>query len=83
MVDNNQPLWLLRAMNLSEYLSDHGLSPAKFAERIGVTDESIRRYAHGQRYPRPEIMRRIVATTDGAVGPEDFLDAHADEGEAA
>ena len=48
---------------------------AEFARRIGVTNESVRRYAHGQRFPRPEIMRRIMAATDGAVGPNDFLDA--------
>ena len=69
-------------MNLDNYLSNHGLSPAEFAKRIGVTDESVRRYTHGRRHPRPEIMRRIVAATDGQVGPQDFLDA-SEDGEAA
>ena len=66
-------------MTLAEYLSEHGLSPAEFAKLIGVTDESVRRYAHGRRYPRPAIMRRIVTATGGAVGPQDFLDLPASQ----
>lgn len=69
-------------MTLSEYLRRHDLTAAAFAERIGVATMTISRYARGQRHPRPAIMRRIVAATDGAVGPNDFLNQGA-EGEAA
>ena len=62
-------------MTLGQYLAEESISPATFGALIGVTDESVRRYSHGQRYPRPEIMRRIIAATDGAVGPQDLLDA--------
>ena len=70
-------------MILSAYLQEHGLTHTAFAHRIGVSIEAARRYAHGLRHPRPGIMRRIVAATDGQVGPQDFLDATDSDGEAA
>ena len=59
-------------MTLSEYLKRHDLAAARFAEKIGVTGESVRRYAAGERVPRPEIMNRIVEATDGTVQHRDF-----------
>ena len=54
-------------MTLSSYLRERGLTYTAFALQIGVSVRAACRYAHGKRYPRPEIMRRIVAVTDGAV----------------
>ena len=62
-------------MTLDCYLKKHGLTHTAFATRIGSTVQSVHRYVHGQRYPRPEIMRRIVEATDGAVTANDFLNA--------
>ena len=59
-------------MTLSQYLQQHDLTAARFAEKIGVTGESVRRYAAGERVPRPEIMNRIVEATDGTVQHRDF-----------
>ena len=59
-------------MTLSQYLSQHGFSAARFAERIGVSAEAVRRYISGERTPRPAIMHRIMAATGSAVTPNDF-----------
>ena len=34
---------------------------------------SVLRYANGERIPRPDVMARIVAETDGEVQPNDFF----------
>lgn len=60
-------------MDLKTYLSDNSIDVAKFAERLDVTKEAIRLWASGKRTPRPELMRRIVEETQGAVMPNDFL----------
>lgn len=60
-------------MTLTEYLAQQELDAARFAEKIGVSGEAVRRYARGERFPRKAIMRRIVEVTGGAVGPQDFL----------
>ena len=60
-------------MTLTEYLEQQELDAARFAERIGVSGEAVRRYARGERTPRPAIMRRITETTGGAVTANDFL----------
>ena len=44
-----------------------------FSKSIGITSQAIARYSRGERWPRPEIMRRIVNATDGSVMPNDFL----------
>lgn len=69
-------------MTLMQYLSEQGLTYEAFGALIGVTTPTAWRYAHGHRHPRPAVMRRIVEATDGAVGPQDFLDQAA-ETEAA
>ena len=61
-------------MTLTEYLEQQELDAARFAERIGVSGEAVRRYARGERFPRKAIMRRIVEATGAPVGPQDFLD---------
>ena len=60
-------------MTLARYLALHKLTPLAFARRIGVSDESVRRYARGIRVPESPTMRRIIAETGGAVMPNDFF----------
>ena len=69
-------------MTLTEYLTEQNMTCAAFAEKIGVTTTAAWRYAHGERIPRPAIMRRIAEATGGAVTAQDFYDRSAD-GEAA
>lgn len=61
-------------MKLGEYLDCHGLTHTAFAAQIGVSVQTVWRYAQGTRHPRPAIMRRIIEVTDGQVRPQDFLD---------
>ena len=59
-------------MTLSEYLREHGLTAARFAEEIGVSQQAVQRYAQGLRVPRKAIMHRIEEATGGAVQAQDF-----------
>lgn len=50
------------------------MSEAELGRAIGVGQAAVNRYIRGERIPRPDVMRRIVETTNGAVGPADFYD---------
>jgi len=69
-------------MLLQDFLSEQGIRRKRFAERIGVTPPYITALCKGEAWPSRDVMRRIVAETGGAVGPQDFLDQDTD-GEAA
>ena len=62
-------------MKLRNWLSDNKIAVAEFARRIGVRRSAVYRYLDGDRIPKRDAMRRIVAATQGAVRPDDFLDA--------
>jgi len=49
------------------------LTNGEFGRRINVAAETVRRYRAGERWPDREQMQSIVAATDGAVRPNDFL----------
>ena len=61
-------------MKLATYLSEHNMSGASLAARVGVSRQAMARYVAGDRIPVREIMTRIVAVTGGAVTPADFYD---------
>ncbi len=60
-------------MKLNTYLSERGISYSAFAAEIGRAVSTVSRLARDETRPDWATMRRIVAATDGAVGPEDFL----------
>jgi transcriptional regulator with XRE-family HTH domain len=60
-------------MNLLTYIEAQGISPSKFAERIGVPPSTITRILSGNREPGLGLLKKIHAATDGAVTPNDFL----------
>ncbi len=60
-------------MKLGDYVAKSRLTLSEFAETVGVSATSMSRYAAGKRVPRPEILRRIVAATGGAVRADDFF----------
>lgn len=62
----------LAGMTLHEYLAARQIGVPAFAEAIQVHPQSVYRYIDGSRIPRPKVMARIVAATDGEVGPADF-----------
>jgi transcriptional regulator with XRE-family HTH domain len=62
-------------MKLTDYLAAQKLSHAAFAERIGVSQAAVTRYARGARFPHRGILAKIKDATGGAVTFSDFLDA--------
>ena len=60
-------------MKLRVYLDENSITHAAFAEAIGVSQQTVSRYVVGERFPRLEIMGRIVQATENAVTPNDFL----------
>jgi ATP phosphoribosyltransferase regulatory subunit HisZ len=61
-------------MTVDEYLKRHSLTYAAFGERIGVSMQSVHRYAKYNRLPKRSVMVRIIAATGGEVAPADFYD---------
>jgi transcriptional regulator with XRE-family HTH domain len=59
-------------MRLRRYLDTNSITLPRFAKLIGVSVQSVHRYANGERIPRPEVMERIKRVTKGAVLPNDF-----------
>lgn len=62
-------------MTLEEYLTNQApkLSHSDFGDRIGVTQAAISRYLKGERFPSPELIRKIQAATNDAVTANDLL----------
>ena len=63
-------------MNLSDYLSEAGLKPAEFADKLGVPPSTIGRLLNGERSPRLETIAKIEAATGGRVTVQDFYEQH-------
>lgn len=62
-------------MELATYLDQNGTSLTDFAGKIGTTIEAVRKYKSKERMPKPDIMARITAATDGQVTANDFYQA--------
>lgn len=60
-------------MRLSAYLAKHHLSYREFAELVGVSDEAVRRYVSGERFPMLDVLHRIAKATRGQVTANDFV----------
>lgn len=60
-------------MTLAQYLDQHEIKAEQFAALIGTSQAAVSRYMTGARHPRPDVMRRIIAATDGMVTANDFL----------
>lgn len=64
-----------RLMKLAAYLEANGLTHGAFARLIGACNaRTIQRYTVHNRVPSGPMIARIVAATDGAVQPTDFID---------
>lgn len=64
-------------MKLRDWRKSRGVSPEELAERLGCHRTTVVRYEL-RRVPDPEMMRKIVLVTDGAVQPNDFYDLGAE-----
>lgn len=66
-------------MQLRDYLTSKDVTPAQFADRIGVSLVTVNRYLAGTRRPEWHVLGRIVKATDGLVTANDFLADQIDE----
>jgi transcriptional regulator with XRE-family HTH domain len=60
-------------MTLARFLSSREITRAAFARRIGVSRVTLQRYLAGDRFPRPDVLRRIASVTLGEVTANDFV----------
>ncbi len=60
-------------MKLSDYLAERNEMIGAFANRIGVSHETVRRYVRGERRPDWEVLEKIAVATDGSVTANDFV----------
>lgn len=56
---------------LEAWRRDQKMTLDQLGAALGVTPEAAGRYCRG-RIPRPAIMERVFAVTEGAVQPNDF-----------
>ena len=66
---------ILPPMHLRQYLKVKNLTAEKFGVLAGVSKHAVGKWCRGERFPRPEVMAKIIEVTEGAVGPEDFYEA--------
>lgn len=59
-------------MRLNDYIDTYDLSRGALAEKLGVSQETVRRYLTGESVPRPRTMKKIYAITKGKVMANDF-----------
>lgn len=60
-------------MKISDWLDTAEIADSEFADRIGVSRQALSRYKAGTRTPRPTVLARIRAETNGRVTANDFL----------
>ena len=61
-------------MRLATYLKESGSVQAHLAQGLSISQGAVSRYARGLRMPRPSILLRIEALTNGEVRASDFLE---------
>lgn len=59
-------------MKLDAWIKKHNVRPVDLASELQVTRMALWRYRKGGRIPIPEVMKRVVRRTQGAVKPDDF-----------
>lgn len=60
-------------MTFDAWLTKAGVTNSAFAELIGKTGETVRRYRAGEREPDFDTQAMIFRLTDGAVTPNDWV----------
>lgn len=60
-------------MKLADWLKHNRMTPAAFAELLGVDKSTATRWANEETTPRPAQMRAIKEKTGGAVTADDFV----------
>lgn len=63
-------------MKLSQYLIAAKMTATAFAEKHGIPQPTVHRYVHGERFPTPDMMRKIEIITKGKVRAQDWLETY-------
>lgn len=59
-------------MRLKDWMTSQNIGVPALAELVGATRQAVDGWARGRHIPRPDMMRRLVQATGGAVQPQDF-----------
>lgn len=59
-------------MKLKKFLMVNDMSIQDLADALKASHETVRRYVHETRYPRPATAQKIVILTKGAVSLADI-----------
>lgn len=71
-------------MTIDDYLKLHGITAAKFAEKIGISEASLSRIRRGEQNITRDLMRQIIEASEGKIGAEALIfSAPADQADAA
>jgi DNA-binding transcriptional regulator YdaS (Cro superfamily) len=62
-------------MQLADYLETYRIKRIVFAERIGVSPQTITGYCDGKFWPSRKKAKKIFEVTDGEVTPLDLMTA--------
>lgn len=57
---------------LKQWLKEHNITGAQFAEMMGVRQSAVSMWLTGERFPSRENIQKIVELTGGKVQPNDF-----------
>ena len=60
-------------MLLQKYLTENKITAAEFAKTVGLTRQAVNNYINGRRFPKHDILKKILLATGGAVSANDFL----------
>lgn len=60
-------------MTLEQYLSESGVTAAEFAVDVELTEASVSRIRKGQQNISRDVMRRIIAASDGKVTADSLV----------
>ncbi len=60
-------------MTLDDYLERPGNTEADLAAKAGTSAVSINRLRHGEQQPSADMIRAIVAATNGSVTADDLI----------
>jgi DNA-binding transcriptional regulator YiaG len=60
-------------MTLNDYLHFNPETVTAFANRLGVSRQTVHNWIAGKAFPRAAAIRRIIVETKGEVSADDFL----------
>ena len=69
------PIWVHIHAMLHDHLKSTGEGVHAFADRLGVSRNTIQKIVYGSRRPSPELAIKISEATQGKVQPLDLLTA--------